>query len=214
MRWEKGLGILFLEEHLARLEETARYFSFAFDRAHVEEALRRMIEDAHGDALRLRLTLRADGTADVAAARLGEDFVDMFGDPPRGVPGAPWRLAVSAHRVSGTDPFIRHKTTRRGLYDTEFARATAGGAADEILFLNEHGRVAEASRTTVFALKGGTLLTPALSEGALDGVLRRVLITRERPPVEETQLTLGDLKTADQIFCGNSVRGLMPATLL
>jgi para-aminobenzoate synthetase / 4-amino-4-deoxychorismate lyase len=214
MRWDRDKGILFLEEHLERLAQTARYFAYAFDRSHVDEALRRAIEDASGDRLRLRLTLRPDGIADVAAARLEADFVDMFGDPPSGVTGSPWRLAVSAHRVSGADPFIRHKTTRRGLYEAEFARATAGGAADEILFLNEEGRVAEASRTTVFALKGGKLLTPALAEGALDGVLRRVLIARGAPPVEETRLSLGDLRDADQIFCGNSVRGLMPAVLL
>jgi para-aminobenzoate synthetase / 4-amino-4-deoxychorismate lyase len=72
--------------------------------------------------------------------------------------------------------------------------------------------LAEGSRTTIFIERDGRLLTPALGSGLLPGTLRAELIAEGR--AVEAVLTLEDLKAADRVYLGNSVRGLVPATLL
>ncbi len=43
-------------------------------------------------------------------------------------------FVLAERRVSSRDPFVRHKTTRRDLYDGEFARLTRDTGCDEVLF--------------------------------------------------------------------------------
>ena len=68
------------------------------------------------------------------------------------------------------------------------------------------------TRLNVFVVKDGQMLTPPTSSGLLPGVLRAVLIgggqAREKILFEQ------DLKTADALYIGNSVRGLMRAFLV
>ncbi len=103
-----------------------------------------------------------------------------------------------------------HKTTRRELYDREWQEYADRLGTDEVIYLNERGELAEGSRTTIFIERDGTLLTPQLGAGLLPGTLRAELIAEGK--AEEAVLTLADLQSADAIFLGNSVRGLVPAT--
>ena len=75
--------------------------------------------------------------------------------------------------------------------------------------MNERGELAEGSRTNIFLSKDGELLTPALSSCLLPGVLRADLLAQGK--VREAVLTEDDLWSAEAIYLGNSVRGLMPA---
>ena len=104
----------------------------------------------------------------------------------------------------------RVKTTARDFYDGERARLKALLEIDEVIFLNKNQQLCEGSFTSLFIEKNGRLLTPALICGLLPGVLRQALINSGE--VEETILTLNDLKTADKIYVGNSLRGLMTAS--
>jgi para-aminobenzoate synthetase/4-amino-4-deoxychorismate lyase len=121
---------------------------------------------------------------------------------------APWRFAVSSERVSSADPLLRHKTSRRELFDSEHARRAALGT-DEVIFLNERDELTEGSRTNLFLVIAGRLVTPPLDAGLLDGCLRRELI--EQSVCAEAPLTRADLARADRIFLGNSLRGLIQA---
>jgi hypothetical protein len=46
----------------------------------------------------------------------------------------------------------------------------------EAVMLNEQGYVAECTGDNLFLMKNGTLLTPLISDGALDGITRAVII--------------------------------------
>jgi branched-subunit amino acid aminotransferase/4-amino-4-deoxychorismate lyase len=78
---------------------------------------------------------------------------------------------------------------------------------NEVIFLNERGEVVEGSRTNVFVAREGKLLTPPLSAGALDGILRRSLIGEGR--CIEAVLRPQDL--TGETYLGNSLRGLIRA---
>ena len=124
----------------------------------------------------------------------------------------PLRLALSRYPLTNAFQETRIKSTARDFYDGERARVCALTEADEVIFLNAEGHLCEGSFTSFFVEKDGQLFTPALSCGLLPGVLRQELI--EAGQVIEVELTLTEIETADAIFAGNSLRGLMPAMFI
>ena len=106
----------------------------------------------------------------------------------------------------------RFKTSARDFYDGELARISALTQADEVIFVNDKQELCEGSFTSLFVKKNGQLLTPDLSCGLLPGVLRQDLIQTKK--AKEAKLTLCDIQTAEAIFVGNSLRGLMPAKFI
>ena len=205
LRWEDRAGFFFEGDHLARLADAAAYFGAPFEAGAMRAALAAHVAGEAGTR-RVRLRLALDGRTTVESVPLDTPFAD-------GTPARPQlRLHLAAARIASGDPFARHKTTRRGAYDAALAEAKAAGA-DEAVLLNEHGRIADGSFTSLFVLRDGALATPPPSEGALDGVLKRVLMRRGAPPVIERALTVDDLGAAEALFAGNSVRGLMRARL-
>jgi para-aminobenzoate synthetase/4-amino-4-deoxychorismate lyase len=107
------------------------------------------------------------------------------------------------------DPLLRHKTTRRAIYDKPREEAAKFFGADEVIFRNERGELTEGSFTNIFVERNGMLLTPALSCGLLPGTLREELMAEGS--AREAVLTPRDLASGGNIYLGNSVRGLVPA---
>jgi para-aminobenzoate synthetase/4-amino-4-deoxychorismate lyase len=187
-------GFWLLDLHLTRLEKSAAHFGYRFDRAAILSALDRAVAGKSG-ALRVRLVLAPDGNLDAAAVPL-----------PR---VKPLRFVLADDRMDSGDPLLRHKTTRRAIYDKPREEAHRRLGADEVVFRNERGEITEGSFTNIFVEKGGVLLTPSLASGLLPGTLREQLLRDGK--AKEAVLTLRDLEAADRIFLGNSVRGLVPA---
>jgi para-aminobenzoate synthetase/4-amino-4-deoxychorismate lyase len=186
-------GFIRLERHLARLEHSARVFAMPFTRARAIAALEKAVAGKSG-AHRVRLTLGMEGFSCIAVA-LAETKM-------------PWRYTISPRRICSADRLQRHKTTWRELYESEAARLHESEGVDEVLFLNERGEVAEASRSNVFVKRAGKLLTPPLASGALPGCLRGELL--DSGACAEAVLMPRDLEEGD-VFFGNSLRGLIAA---
>jgi len=192
MLWEKEFRLLPL--HLDRLEASAAYFDFSFDREAVLKRLRELSDSFEdGTSRRVRLLLDANGKITVSNSELQAepDFV---------------RVKISGQPTSSTDVFLRHKTTRRELYNCALTAAHTEGF-DEVLFANEKGELTEGAISNLFIERAGKLLTPPLACGLLPGVYRRHLL-ETRTNAEERVLTLADLHTADAVYLCNSVRGL------
>ena len=85
--------------------------------------------------------------------------------------------------------------------------------ADEAILLNTNGKVAEGSADNIFITVAGKLLTPPITDGALDGVTRQVIIQlarNNRLEVFESSLTPYDLYNAEECFlCGTGAE-LLP----
>ncbi|MEE2859798.1 MAG: aminotransferase class IV [Paracoccus sp. (in: a-proteobacteria)] len=176
--------------HLDRLRLGCAAVGFPLDEPLVEAALTHL---PRGGVLRARLAVDAEG-------HVALTHVPLLPNPPI------WRVTVSPLRLRSDDPWLGIKSTHRPVYDA--ARAALGGA-DEALLLNERGEVCEGTITNVFVRRDGALLTPPLSSGLLPGVLRRSLL--QNGVAREEILSQDDLKSA--FFCGNALRGLVPAQL-
>jgi 4-amino-4-deoxychorismate lyase len=196
--WTRDEGFFLLAEHLERLRRSSARLGFRHDESRVVEALTRAAESFPGAAagrLRVRIVLSRDGAIESSAAQI-EPVAD----------NAIWTVTVAERRFLSTEPLLRHKTTRRELYETELARSNA----DEVLFLNEREEVCEGARANVFLAREGVLLTPPLSSGLLPGTLRAHLLREGR--AREATLWLADFEGAE-FYMGNSVRGLVRGVL-
>jgi branched-chain amino acid aminotransferase len=84
----------------------------------------------------------------------------------------------------------------------------------EGFLLNSRGFVAEGTVSNVFVVAKGTLRTPSVSSGCLEGITRNAVIEIAREQygirVEEKELTRYDLYTADECFMTNTIIEVMP----
>ena len=82
---------------------------------------------------------------------------------------------------------------------------------NDAILLNPYDRLADASIANVFIVKDGVIKTPALTEGAVNGVMRKHLLKslrEENMPVEETQLQVEDILQASELFLTNAIYGI------
>ena len=79
---------------------------------------------------------------------------------------------------------------------------------DEAIMLNPQGLVSECTGENIFAARGGTLLTPPLTSGALEGITQDSVTTIARDlgfAVKEWELTRSDLYICEEMFvCGTA----------
>src|SRR5690606_24224349 len=84
------------------------------------------------------------------------------------------------------------------------------------LLLNENKQVVEALNGNIFLISGNTIKTPPLSDGCLNGILRKQLfsILKMMPDftLEETSISPFELQKADEIFSTNVIQGIVPIT--
>ncbi|HXF73029.1 MAG TPA: bifunctional anthranilate synthase component I family protein/class IV aminotransferase [Actinomycetota bacterium] len=196
VRAEPGGLIPFLEDHLDRLEASASYFGFVFDRARAAALLSEAARGAEVP-LRLRLTLARSGALDLGA--------EPVPDPSP----TPVRLALDGPSVDPADPLWFHKTTARDRYAEAAARHPD---ADDVLLVNLRGEVTESTIANLAVRTGGRWWTPPLGSGLLPGVFRGRLLRAGR--LRERPIRAEELPAAEALALLNAVRLWRPAVLL
>ena len=197
LRWSPVSGFVRGQLHLERLQRSAAQLGFIFERDHVHEQLAAAVSEANRD-LRVRLVLTADGDCKVEVF----PFVPL---PEETV----WQVAIASARLESANPLLRHKTTRRSIYEKARSEFPAH-EVDEIILLNEKGELCEGTITNVFVLtQDDVLLTPSLECGLLAGVLRAEMLQTGK--VQEARIPAADIAEAKALFVGNSLRGLIKA---
>jgi len=85
----------------------------------------------------------------------------------------------------------------------------------EAVMLNTQGNVAECTGDNLFIVRGGQILTPPVSAGALAGITRKVVIQLASEHlgvnVQEATLTRYDLFTADECFLTGTAAEIIAA---
>ncbi|MCY2995073.1 MAG: branched-chain-amino-acid transaminase [Planctomycetota bacterium] len=83
----------------------------------------------------------------------------------------------------------------------------------EALMLNHKGEVSECTGDNIFLVSKGTLLTPSIDSGILEGITRAVVIelaVKVGIPVREIPLTKHDVYIADEVFLTGSAAEIVP----
>ena len=82
---------------------------------------------------------------------------------------------------------------------------------NDAILLNPYNRLADATIANIFIITNGIIKTPSLSEGCVNGVMRRYLLTQmrvENIPVEETKISVEELLQANELFLTNGIYGI------
>ncbi|WP_257656871.1 aminotransferase class IV [Parapedobacter lycopersici] len=218
MRWMGG-KVRFLAYHLERLHEGMRMlqlsapgsFDEKFINSHAEALIRK--NNLEGQHVRLRLQVYRDGGGlyspqqnnaayVLTASRLDPDdvkhrklglIIDVYSE---------YRKPVSAlSKLKSSNALIY---VMAGLYRKK-------NGLDDVLLLNQEGFLCESMNSNVFVWYDRKLYTPALSEGCIEGVMRRVVIdlaVSQGMEVIEAQISPDILNEADEIFHTNAIHGV------
>lgn len=87
---------------------------------------------------------------------------------------------------------------------------------DNCLLLNDNKNVVEALQGNIFMIKDGILSTPPISDGCLNGVMRKQILNIAKKidsiEVVENSISPFDLQKADELFITNVIKGIQPIT--
>ncbi|MFT8655737.1 MAG: aminotransferase class IV [Acetobacter papayae] len=172
--------VMNLYAHMARLVEGGRVLGLPVpDTAAVRQALCELLDATDLEEGSIRLTLsRGEGPRGLQPPANGRPTLVLTASP-----GAFARTTVRAItskliRRDETSPLSRIKSLNY-LPGILARQEAARASAEEALLLNMQGRVAESTISTIIvASEDGELTTPPVSEGALPGVARGVLLAR------------------------------------
>ena len=82
-----------------------------------------------------------------------------------------------------------------------------------VIFINELDEVTQGAISNIFVEIDGVLITPPLESGLLGGIMRQTILDGPRQ-TKEKKLTKDDLVRATNLYICNSVRDLVPVSLL
>jgi len=228
--FEHGLGLFetlrtwdghptLLDRHLARLRRSARQLGLIIDPEDLPDAsavrrLKGVGPTAGSGDVRLRIVLTGGvhgPSSDPEKSTLWMSAGPL--PPPTRTDGI---RIVRSILADPDDPLARHKTLNYWRRRIELARAAAE-RADEVLCVTPDGRICEGTRSNVFLVRDGRLITPGTDGPLLEGIMRRVVIEHARQhgvDVVEGPVDLAAIDSADEAFLTNSVRGILPAARL
>lgn len=207
-------GALFAwERHWARMVRDARLLNLPMpDAGKVQDDLLRLLDANHQTDCTLRLVIvRNSGGMwqDSQAAVTTVDVAAMTATSKL------WGESVSL----GVQPNARHAACEFAgakvlswAQNLSWAERALLNGNDEVVLLNEHGRVAECTSANIFVVQGRSVFTPPLSEGCLGGITREILLELSGGgiTVAERPLSLDDFGQADAAFITSTTRNLLP----
>ena len=107
------------------------------------------------------------------------------------------------------------KTTNKMIHVTGSIYAKENDL-DNCILLNDSKNVVEALQGNLFMRMGNTLITPPISEGCLNGIMRKQILSLAKKEtnleVVEQVISPFDLQKADELFVTNVIRGIQPIT--
>ena len=197
--WRRRSGFFLRQRHVGRLQASARHFERPLDLEqlhHTLDSLDQALRPQDHPRQRVRLLADASGAVEAQATPF------PCGGRQR------WTAVLDDRPVDSRDPFLRHKTTCRTVYDQALQRWPR---ADEVLLFNERGELTESTRANLVLERNGEWFTPPLECGLLPGTYREELLARGR--LREAVLPIERLAQADSILLINSLRGFIRVTL-
>jgi para-aminobenzoate synthetase/4-amino-4-deoxychorismate lyase len=198
LKWDPEEGFIRRKEHTARLLASAKRQKIQLNADDINSCLDNHAKSFPQTPLRIRFSLSEQGQLDLQWTAFEASTTTL-------------RLCLSQYPLEAEYQITEQKVESRNFYDGERERVQAQHDIDEVLFLDVDGYLCEGTFTSLFIKEGDALFTPALP-GLLPGVLRNTLIAEGK--AIESHISLTRLLAADEIFVGNSLRGLIPGKLI
>ena len=178
--------LTFLDQHVTRLREASRYFSYTYDEQKLLKELKEELAHLESNLdYRCRIALQKNGTFHLEITELTD------------LPASYLQAQLTEQKLDLATPFTYFKTSQRDHLSQ---------SNHEQIFHLPDGTLLETTIGNLVLEIEGQLYTPPAHLPLLDGIYRRHLL--ETQQVEEKLLTLNDLTDADRIYACNALRGL------
>ena len=219
-----GRSVFRLEDHIQRFASAAK--ALWLELPGGTKAARKIVLEtarAYGaDEAYVRLiATRGDGPLGIDPTQCSKPrlicIVDRIDVHPEHKRSAGIDLLTSSWRrppADVLDPRVKSLNYLNNVMAKLEARQRGG---DEALLLNAAGSIAETSVANIFLVRGGDLLTPPPSDGALEGITRATVLELAASlgiPARTQSLGRFDLFAADEVFLTGSGAGLVPVRSL
>jgi branched-chain amino acid aminotransferase len=82
---------------------------------------------------------------------------------------------------------------------------------DDCLLVNDNGHIIESINSNIFVIKNGTLYTSPITDGCIDGVMRKQILAiaaQNKILAFEQSLTVHTLTDGDEVFLTNAIIGI------
>ncbi|WP_445722098.1 aminotransferase class IV [Flavobacterium sp.] len=216
--------VLFLEDHYFRFMASMRIFRMEipmnFTMEYFEEQILSLIQSDNNksNAYRVRFSVcRKEGgfylpkTNDV-------DFVITFlalDNDLYSIENTPYEVELFKDAYVTKQLFSTLKSNNKMVQITGSIFAHENGY-ENCLLLNDEKNVIEALQGNLFMKMNNILITPPVSDGCLNGIMRKQILAIAKKieglEVVEKSISPFDLQKADELFITNVVKGIQPIT--
>ena len=215
--------VLFLEDHYFRLMASMRVVRMEipmnFTMEYFEEQILNLLKEKNiSSSARARITVfRKDGGLYLPKSNEVSFLIHAVA-----LEGTLYALNTAEYEVDLYKDFYvtkqllsSIKTTNKMINVTGSIFAHENGLANCIL-LNDSKNVVEALQGNLFMLVGKKLITPPVSEGCLNGIMRKQILALAKKvegiEITEEIISPFDLQKADELFLTNVITGIQPIT--
>jgi len=206
-------NIVLEELHMERLFHSLHLMRFSkpdyFTPAYIMQQIRDLVTvNNHRQLARVRVTIfRGEGNLydvdDNAPNYLIQSW-ELKESPSLNDEGVTIDIYKDAHKTA--DAFSAIKSNNYLAYAMAVMWSKKMGL-DDALVMNCYRRIAEATTSNIFIVKDGVVQTPPLSEGCINGVVRKYLLQylhNNNIVYEEKALTPEEVLHADELFLTNA----------
>jgi branched-chain amino acid aminotransferase len=216
--------IIFWEDHYFRLMASMRIMRMEipsnFSPEFLEEEIQQILKENNLDKspARIRMTVYRQEGGFYTPATLDVDYLITAEE----LPNAFYLLPEDEYEVelfkdhyinSGLLSTIKTNNKAVNVLGSIFARENE---FKNCFLLNENKSIVEALNGNIFVVKDRKIKTPPLTDGALNGIIRKQLLdivkTMTDLEIEEASISPFELQKADEIFLTNVIAGIQPVT--
>ncbi len=215
--------ILFLEDHYFRLMASMRIVRMEipmhFTMEYLEEQLLELVNAAEiKSAARIRMTVYRNEGGLYFPKTKSVSFVIQISPLPNQL----YSINKDSYEVDLFKDFVITKQLLSTIKTTNKMINIVGSiyanenSLQNCLLLNNEKNVVEALNGNVFMLLNSKLITPPISDGCLNGIMRKQVLEiakkMETIEVVEESISPFDLQKADELFITNVITGIQPIT--
>jgi len=215
--------VLFLEDHYFRLMASMRIcrmeIPMNFTMEYFEEQILNLIQTlSSSNSFRVRFTVYRDSEGFYLPKTRNVQFIitaSSLNSELYAIGKESYEVELYKDFYVSKQLLSTLKTNNKMLQITGSIFANENGY-DNCLVLNDEKNVVEALQSNLFMKMGNVVVTPPVSDGCLNGIMRKqvleILKKIEGIEVKEATVSPFDLQKADELFLTNVISGIQPIT--
>ncbi len=205
--------IPFLENHVNRLLQGLHFFKYKVPKKYTSAFFKKEIKKIIDGNARIRITVfRSPGGLYTPKNNRPQFLIEAsplssshFTLNKKGL-----NIGIFDQVKLSCDPISNFKTCNSSPYVLAGLNKQERNL-DDVILLNEKGRISEASSSNIFFIKKNKIITPSLSEGCVAGTMRKTILeiaAEKNYSIQESTIKLPHLKNIEEIWLTNAIYGL------